>query len=152
MSAGSPSSSDISPVRVANTLFSAIKSGLTQQCLDRYDAAVEVRRLRVEQAASRQSLMMVQVVCRGLTQLNGRLHVTCQRGGAYDVLCAVSDGATHRFTYHLPDREPPSRRQLVPLAEDIATFLRGELERRLGQLLLQSPAGPPRSDGASLIG
>jgi hypothetical protein len=69
----------------------------------------------------------------------------------YDVVCTVEEGRTHRFSYHLPESTTPAPDQLVPLARDVATFLREELENRLGRLLLRSPVRPPREERDSLL-
>ena len=95
--------------------------------------------------------MEVQVCCRGLTQMRARLYVTCLDDSGYDVLCTVNEGGTHRFSYHLPGEVAPSSQELGPLAQDLATFLRRELENRLGRLLLQSPARPPSTETGSLL-
>ena len=150
-----PESSEVSSVEVAHSLYDPLEAGLCQQCADRYDAHLGVQRLEVRRVDDNQndvSVMKVQVSCRGLTKMPVRLLITCSSTSSYDVLCTVEDGSTHRFSYHLPGRTAPTIRQLVPLAEDVATFLRRELENRLGRLLLQSPAAPPnRTPGSRLF-
>jgi hypothetical protein len=140
--------------RVARTLYRALETALTKQFAQRYDAGVllqcpELR--RVEASPNDVSVLVVHLHCRGLTTMRARLLVTCLSSSDYDVLCTVADGNTHRFSYHLPGSSTPSPHQLVPLAQDVATFLRRELENRLGRLLLQSPARPPREERDSLL-
>ncbi|HKL87545.1 MAG TPA: hypothetical protein VJ884_00975 [Salinibacter sp.] len=148
------SSPEASSDRVARTLYQALVTELTQQFAKRYDAGIvlqcpELR--RIEEPPEDVSLMVVRLYSRGLTTMQARLLVTCMENSGYDVLCTVEDGRTHRFSYHLPGHEMPSPRQLVPLAQDLATFLRRELENRLGRLLLQSPVRPPRQERDSLF-
>lgn len=151
-----PSNSSPSPEafsdRVARTLYYALETELTQQFAERYDAGLLLRctELRcVDKSPNDVSVLVVRLQCRGLTTMQARLLVTCMESSGYDVLCAVEDGRTHRFSYHLPSDAGPSPRQLVPLAQDVETFLRRELENRLGRVLLQSPARPPNPEGPS---
>jgi hypothetical protein len=137
---------------VARTLYRPLETALTRQCAQRYDAGLVLRcleRRNIDESPNDVSLMRVQVHCRGLTQMQARLFVTCMDTGGHDVLCTVEDGRTHRFSYHLPGDAAPSERELGPLAQDLATFLRRELENRLGRLLLQSPARPPSAERGS---
>lgn len=148
------SSPEASSGRVARTLYQSLVTELTQQFKRRYDAGIVLQcpELRcVEESPDDVSLMVVQIYSRGLTTMRARLLITCMDNSGYDVLCTVEDGRTHRFSYHLPGYEKPSSRQLVPLAQDLTTFLRRELENRLGRLLLQSPARPPRQEQDSLF-
>jgi hypothetical protein len=148
------SSPEASSNRVARTLYQTLVTELTQQFAKRYDAGIvlqcpELR--RIEESPDDVSLMVVRLYSRGLTTMQGRLLVTCIDNSGYDVLCTVEDGQTRRFSYHLPGPKTPAPHQLVPLAQDLATFLRQELENRLGRLLLQSPARPPRQERDSLF-
>jgi len=148
------SSSGTSSIEVARTLYDPLETSLTQQCVQRYDARLVLQCLEmrhIEDSPNDVSLMRVQVHCRGLTQMGARLFVTCMDTGGHDVLCTVEDGMTHRFSYHLPGNATPSERELGPLAQDLATFLRRELENRLGRMLLQSPARPPSTEKGSLL-
>ena len=150
----SSSSSEAPSGRVARLLFQTLVTELTQQFAERYDAGIvlqcpELR--RIEESPDDVSLMVVRLYSRGLTTMRARLLVTCMEKSGYDVLCTVEDGQTHRFSYHLPGPSTPTSRQLVPLAQDLATFLRRELENRLGRLLLRSPARPPRQERDSLF-
>jgi hypothetical protein len=154
-SSASPSSSSPEAFsdQVARTLYRVLETEVTQQFAQRYDAGVLLQcpELRcVEASPDDVSVLVVRLRCRGLTTIRARLLVTCMDGG-YDVLCTVEDGHTHRFSYHVPGHTAPSPRQLVPLAQDVATFLRQELESRLGRLLLGSPIAPPRADRNSLL-
>jgi len=140
--------------RVARTLYRALETKLTQQFAQRYNAGLllqcpELR--RVDESPNDVSVLVVHLYCRGLTTMRARLLVTCMDSSGYDVLCTVKDGTAHRFSYHLPGHSPPSAHQLGPLAQDVAAFLRRELENRLGRLLLQSPARPPREERGSLL-
>lgn len=148
------SSSGASSVQIARALYGPLESSLLQQCVQRYDAGLVLQCLtlrHVEENPKDVSLMEVQVYCRGLTKMRARLFITCLESSGYDALCIVQEGATHRFSYHLPGEETPSSRELGPLAQDLATFLRRELENRLGRMLLQSPARPPSKESGSLL-
>jgi hypothetical protein len=150
----SSSSSEAPSGRVARILYQTLVTELTQQFAKRYDAGVVLQcpELRhIEESPDDVSLMVVRLYSRGLTTMRARLLVTCMNRSGYDVLCTVENGQTHRFSYHLPGSETPAPRQLVPLAQDLATFLRRELENRLGRLLLRSPARPPRQERDSLF-
>lgn len=153
-SSGMDSSGMTSP-QLTLALYDPLETALKEQCAERYDAAISVQCVdvrRVDDDQNDVSVMRVKVACRGLTEMPVRLLVTCSTTSSYDVVCTVQDGSTHRFSYHLPGGTAPSVRQLVPLAQDLATFLRGELESRLGRLLLQSPARPPRTErGISIL-
>ena len=76
---------------------------------------------------------------------------TFQKDIDISLVCTVEDGMTHRFSYHLPGNTTPSERELGSLAQDLATFLRRELENRLGRMLLQSPTRPPSTEKGSLL-
>lgn len=150
---GSPSSDALS-IRVARSLYRSLETTLTKQFAQRYDAGILLRcpsLRRVAESPNDASLVDIRVGCRGLTTMQAQLLVTCMDGGGYDVLCTVEEGKTHRFSYHFPDSSPPSRNQLVPLAKDLGTFLRRELENQIGRLLLHSPARPPRTDSGTLL-
>jgi len=152
MSTPSPSSPEAQSAEVARTLYRPLETALTQQCAQRYNAGLVLQCLemrQIEESPNDVSLMRVQVHCRGLTQMQARLFVTCMDTGGHDVLCTVKDGRTHRFSYHLPGDTAPSERELGPLAQDLATFVRRELENRLGRMLLRSPARPPRAGNGS---
>lgn len=133
--------------RFAAALYRVIEGTLRRECADRYDAALHLRCLGLVTLASAPtdtSVLRLRVDCPGLTTMMARMTVTQKRSGTVDVLCTVPEGNTHPFSYHCPDRtdtpEPPGT---LVLGRDIATFLRTELENRLGRLLLQSPARPP---------
>lgn len=148
-----PSFPEASSAEVARALYGPLEAFFLEQCINRYDTRLRLQCLdlrRVEGGSEDVSLMEVQVYGRGLTKMRARLFVTCPETIGYDVLCTVVEGATHRFSYHLPRPDDPSSRELRPLAQDLATFLRREFENRLGRLLLQSPARPPREDEGPL--
>lgn len=79
-----------------------------------------------------------------------RLSIRRAGGTIYNVRCTVDDEASHRFSYSLPDETDTTLSYDPYLGEEIATFLREELEKRLGRLLLQSPAGPPLESTSTL--
>jgi len=147
----SPSGS--SPV-VARALYSPLETALIQEYAKENDVGLVLQCLELyplESASSDVSLMSVQLHCRGLAKMQAQLFVTCLETNSYDVLCAVHEGRTHRFSYPLPADTDLTRQELVPLAQDVASFLCRELETRLGRLLLQSPARPPTEHGSLLL-
>jgi hypothetical protein len=73
-----------------------------------------------------------------------RVVVTHVGGNVYDVLCAVEDGGSRRFSYSRPGEGGTAVSYAPALGEKVATFLLGELEKRLGRMLLKGPARPPR--------
>ena len=142
-----PPSPHTSSDRLAAALYRVIEGTMIRECAERYDASLLLRYLdllTVTTAPTDTSVLRLRVDCRGLTTMTARMTVTRRPGGTFDVLCTVPDGNTHPFSYHCPGRtdttEPPGT---LVLGRDIATFLRTELENRLGRLLLQSPARPP---------
>lgn len=136
-------SSTSSPAQLSTILYRSLESALARQCVRRYNAEIELRCLR--EATEENPELKVRVSCPGLTQMPVRLTVSHAGGNVYDVVCSVAEGDTHRFSYSLPERTGAPRLSSTPhLGEELATFLRGELERRLGRILLQRSAVPPR--------
>ncbi len=153
-----PNSSQDSPSEtssfVARALYSPLETALIQQYAEEYDASLVLQCLElypIESAPSDVSLMAIQLYCRGLTKMRAQLFVTCLDDNSYDVLCTVQEGRTHRFSYHLPADTALTCQELVPLAQDVASFLSRELETRLGRLLLRSPTRPPTEQGSLLL-
>lgn len=171
MSASSPSrspSSHSQAHRVAILLYRSLERALREQFDRRYKAEVGLRPLgelasvTLGEAASSgvasdgdrsddAAVMRFRVDCRGLTQMPVRFVVTPVRQRTYDVFCGVENGATHRFSFCLPGEGRADLSDVPCLGRDVATFLRGELERRLGQLLLRSPARPPTQKDSALF-
>ena len=87
--------------------------------------------------------MHLRIDCRGLTDMHTHVTVTEAGNNVFDVLCTVQNGSSHRFSYCLPSDTGSSISCAPYLGRDLASFLRTELENRLGRLLLQSPARPP---------
>lgn len=87
------------------------------------------------------------VECPGLTQMPARLTIAHAGGNVYDVGCTVDGGASHRFSYSLPGTAGSQLSCMAHVAEEVATFLREALERRLGRILLQRSDAPPRHAG-----
>lgn len=142
------SSSDASLSEIASVLYRSLETALTRQCAQRYNTGIVLRCLA--EASEDVPEMRIRVDCRGLTEMPVRLAVGHAGGNVYDVTCSVEGGDSHRFSYSVPGQSA-SRVACAPhLGEEIATFLRGELERRLGRILLQSPAAPPRFVNSTL--
>lgn len=130
--------------QLAAGLVRELETALTQQCARGYDAGVSVHPLTGPSEEAPGATFRID--CRGLVQLPVRLRVSHAGGNVYDIVCSVEDGETHRFSYSLPGTGGPRRTGMPHLAEEIATFLRDELERHLGRMLLRSSAASPRDD------
>jgi len=145
------SSSDAPSYQLATSLYNVVESVLPTECDERYDASVFCQCLALDHVEATQdtSVMRLCVHCRGLTNMCAHIKVEKTGKHAFDALCTVQDGSSHRFSYCLPARAVSSTSCAPYLGRDLATFLRTELENRLGRLLLQSPARPPT--GASSL-
>lgn len=137
-----PSSEPPSP-RFSSVLYGSVDRALRRQCARRYNAGIILRQVRT--TSNDESTVRLLVESRGLLQMRVRLRIRPAGGNICDVRCTVDDGASHRFSYSLPDETDSTLSYDPHLGKEIATFLREELEKRLGRLLLQSPAGPPSS-------
>lgn len=143
----SPSPRTPSP-RLAEVLRKSLETALAGQCAQRYDAEVSVQILDI---SSDETLKMrLQVQCRSLTKMPVKLTLKPAGGNIYDVLCTVEDGNSHRFSYSLPGPTETKLSHAPYLGQELATFLREELEKRLGRLLLQSPARRPTQTASIL--
>lgn len=89
------------------------------------------------------------VECPGLTQMPVRLTGAHPGGNVYDVVCRVEEGGSHRFSYSLPGRTGAQLSCMAHVSEEVATFLRAELEQRLGRILLQNSDGASRQVGGT---
>ena len=134
------STSNAAPDRVIGVLYQSLEAALVKQCARRYDAGVVLRRERVSPDGAK---MRLRLRCRGLTQMPVRVIVTHVGGTVYDVLCAVEDGGSRRFSYSQPGEGGTKLSYAPALGEKVATFLLSELEKRLGRMLLKGPARPP---------
>jgi hypothetical protein len=135
-----------SRAHLSSVLYRSLETALTRQCARRYNVGIVLR--CPKEASEDDPELKVRVECPGLTQMPVRITVSHAGGNVYDIICNVEEGDTHRFSYSLPGRTKTQRSCAPHLGEELATFLRGELERRLGRILLQSPAAPPRYVGA----
>ena len=126
--------------RLMGVLYRSLESALTKQCARRYDAGL---RLRCGRVSSDGTKMRIHLHCRGLAQMPVRVVVSHVGGNVYDVLCAVEDGSARRFSYSRPGEGGTSLSYAPALGEKVATFLLGELEKRLGRMLLKGPTRPP---------
>lgn len=133
--------SGFAPNRITDVLYRSLESALVKQCARRYDAGVRLQRERVSSDGTK---MRIRIHCRGLAQMPVRVVVTHVGGNVYDVLCAVEDGGSRRFSYSRPGEGGTELSYAPALGEKVATFLLGELEKRLGRMLLKGPVGPPR--------
>lgn len=145
-----PESSSTEPPspQFSSILYRSLEKALTRQCVLRYDASILLRHVRT--TSNDESTVRLLVECRGLLQMPVRLRIRPTGGTIYDVRCTVDDGACRRFSYSLPDETDSALSYDPHLGKEIATFLREELEKRLGRLLLQSPAGPPLESTSTL--
>ena len=128
--------------RIAEVLYRSLEAALVRRCARDYDAGIVLRRQHGNGEATK---LKVQVYCRGLAQMPVRVVVTHVGGTVYDLLCAVEGGGTRRFSYSRPPDGATAVSVAPALGEKVAAFLLGELERRLGRMLLKGPARPPRS-------
>ena len=133
---------NLAPARLLDVLYRSLAAALTKQCTRRYDAGVRLQRERVSADGTR---MCLRVHCRGLTPMPVRVVVTHVGGTVYDVLCAVEDGGSRRFSYSRPGTGGTRLSYAPALGEEVAAFLLGELEKRLGRMLLKGPARPPHT-------
>lgn len=142
------SSSDAPSPEFSDVLYQSLSKTLAKQCARRYDVTVTIPR----QAAQSEddSELRVEVQCAGLIQMPVRLTVRHAGGNIYDVRCTVEEGSSHRFSHSLPAETKSSLSYDPYLGQEIATFLREEMEKRLGRLLLQSPAAPPLKSTSTL--
>jgi hypothetical protein len=152
----SPSAPD-SSYRLTCLICRRLEEALVDQCAQHYDASVLLRWLDLDSRPNADDVTTValRVDCRGTTHMPVRLTVRRTGRTLFDVCCAVEDGNSHRFAYSLPvhtlsGTSAGGAPSLPPIGEDLATFLRTELETRLGRLLLRSPARPPRGSFWSL--
>jgi hypothetical protein len=148
----SSSSSNASSYRLAAALYRVVESAMSTEFEEQYDAHLLFHRLVLEeeQGALNKSTMRLRIDCRGLTEMPAQITVTETGDTAYDVLCTVQNGSSHRFSYCLPSEATSSVSCAPYLGRDLASFLRTELENRLGRLLLRSAARPP-TNRASLL-
>jgi hypothetical protein len=146
------SSSNASSYRLAAALYRVLESAMVKEFQERYDAGLLFHCLALEKenGATNTSSMHLRIDCRGLTEMHTHVTVTEASDNAFDVLCAVQSGASHRFSYCLPSDTTSSISCAPYLGRDLAEFLRTEMEKQLGKLLLQSPARPP-TDRSSLF-
>ena len=133
----SPSSAE----RIAEVLYRSLEAALIRRCARDYDAEIVLLR---EGGGEDGTKLQMQVRCRGLTRMPVRVVVTHVGGTIYDVLSAVEKGGTRRFSYSRPPDGATAVLNAPALGEKVAAFLLGELERRLGRMLLKGPTRPPR--------
>jgi len=81
----------------------------------------------------------------GFPPLPVRVMVTHVGGPTYNVLCAVEKGGTCRFSYSRLTDGATAVSYAPVLGEKGAAFLLGELEKRLGRMLLRGAVRSPRS-------
>lgn len=143
-SSSSASSATPSQGQLSDALYQSLETALTRQCARRYNVGIVLR--CPKEATEDDPELKVRVECPGLTQMPVRLTVSHAGGNVYDVTCSVEEGDSHRFSYSLPGRTEAQVSCASHVGEDLATFLRGELERRLGRMLLRSSAASPRDD------
>lgn len=133
-SSTSPSTSDAH--RVADVLYRSLEMVFPARCAERYGTEVTINRTR-DSTSTDTHLTEVSVKCSDLIQMSVRFTVSHAGGNVYDVRCAVEDGPTHRFTYSLPSSAAMSFLREPGLNQELANFLFGELECRLGRRLLR---------------
>lgn len=135
-----PPAPDPSLSQLASKLFRCLETALSRQCANRYNAGVSLRCL--DEATEDDPSLKIRVECHGLAEMPAHLRLSHTGGNVYDIVCRVIDGDTHRFSYSLPGPHGPRKACMPHLAKELAIFLREELERYLGRVLLQSPEAP----------
>lgn len=144
------SSSVSAPPRIADVLYRSLESApaLVSLAHARHDAEIALHRLNVPDDGA----LRLRIECRGLIQMPVRFAITRAGTPDYEVRCSVEDGPTRRFTYRLAGRGGTTLSRSPCLGRELATFLLGELERQIGQQLLQSASGPPSPDDPPPLG
>lgn len=144
-SSRTPPSSKLTQSQLSAALYRHLETAFDRQCDARYDADVALD--RVEASAGEVTMC---VECKGLTHMPVHLTTAHAGGNVYDVTCSVDGGDSHRFSYSLPGAAGAQLSCMAHVSEEVATFLREELERWLGRVLLQRSSPPrsaPRADG-----
>lgn len=136
-------STEAPPRRILGVAYQGLKTARARQREQRYNAPFVLRRLNASSASPLE--MRLRRECRGLFQLPARLVATHVGDRIFEVRCMLDDGGSCRFSYGLSRR---SGRGLSPAPErgrKLAAFLLEELEKRLGQSLLQGTVWSPSS-------
>lgn len=135
----SRSSSSKSTARdISERLAQGVETALTEQCDRRHSANLLVSR---GPASTDEAVTQLRIECRGLLRMAVQVEVVPAGGDVYDVRCTVEEGPSCRYSY-APPRDCGTV-QSPRLSGNIASFLLEEVEKQLGRLLLNSPAGPP---------
>ncbi len=126
------------PQNVTSILYRSLKQALVSQCRRRYDVDLSVRRL---DAPADEAGARLQIECRGLLQVSGRLVVIPSGKETYEVFCTIEGTASQRRAYSRPEKWGTTLSHAPVLGRTLARFVCEELKKRLGHRLLQSPAG-----------
>ena len=147
-SSSKPPPSRLTHSQLSEALYRTLKVALDRQCATRYNVGIELRCLETSSEGEVEVKLCVE--CNGLTQMPVRLSGIHVGGNVYEIVCCVEGGASHRFSYSLPVPTGAQLSCMSHVSEEVAAFLREELERRLGRLLLQrsGSSGPSVSPEA----
>lgn len=148
----SPYSAEVRPTGgvfcVTEVLYRSLQMAVVQQAAH-YDDPVPFL-IRQADSPDNDSVLHFRMGYRGLPYISVRLAVTRIEGSVYEVVCEVDGGDSQRYSYGVDDKSGVRLSYAPFLGRKLADFLLGELKRHLGEALVKSPAGPPRSS-ASLM-
>lgn len=128
---------------VTEVLYRSLRMALVQQAA-RYDDPLPFL-IRQADSPDNDSLLHFRMGYRGLPYISVRLAVTRIEGNVYEVVCEVDGGDSQRYSYGVEDKSGVRLSYAPFLGGKLADFLLGELKKYLGEALVKSPAGPPRT-------
>jgi hypothetical protein len=141
--------------RLTCRLYRDLEAALIDQCARHYDTGILLRGLdlrRVE-AADDTTVLTLELVPRGKGSMRAQLMVSRMGYATFDVFCRVEQGTSRRLTCRLPTEQVENDDRftgprLRALGRDLATFLRTELETRIGRRVLEQSGWEPASVSA----